>query len=142
MKKNERKPWQKKEWGMPPEQEAAFVCQMEAVLDIDKKPYDAPCPQVCLDAMSTQLMGEVRAPLPAEPGKPRRYDTEDHSNRTANIFIDFEPLVGQRYPKVTEQRTKGDWAHFIQEVVDQHYPHVEKICLVMDHRNTHTQASL
>ena len=49
---------------------------MEEVLDIYKKPYDAQCPQVCLDAMSIQLIGAVRAPLPAEPGKPLRYDTE------------------------------------------------------------------
>jgi hypothetical protein len=35
-----------------------------------------------------------------------------------------------------------DWAHFIQELIDQHYPHVEKICLVMDNLNTHTKASL
>ena len=44
--------------------------------------------------------------------------------------------------KVTEQRTKIDWAHFIKELVDQHYPHVEKIRLVMDNLNTHTTASL
>jgi hypothetical protein len=49
---------------------------MEEVLDIYKKPYDPQYPQVCMDAMSTQLIGEVRAPLPAEPGKPLRYDTE------------------------------------------------------------------
>jgi DDE superfamily endonuclease len=92
--------------------------------------------------MSTQLIGEVRAPLPAEPGKPLRYDTEYKRNGTANIFIAFEPLAGQRRTKVTEQRTKIDWAHFIQDLVDQHYPHVEKICLVMDNLHTHTKASL
>jgi hypothetical protein len=31
MKKNARKPWQKKEWCIPPEQDAAFVCHMEEV---------------------------------------------------------------------------------------------------------------
>ena len=76
MKKNALKPWQKKAWCIPPEQDASFVCHREEILDIDKKPDDAQCPQVCMDAMSTQLMGEVRAPLPAEPGKPLRYDTE------------------------------------------------------------------
>jgi hypothetical protein len=54
----------------------------------------------------------------------------------------FEPLAGQRYAKVTAQRTQVDWAYFIQELVDQHSPHVEKICLVMDNLNTHTKASL
>ena len=92
--------------------------------------------------MSTQLIGEVRAPLPAEPGKPLRYDTEYTRNGTANIFLAFEPLAGQRMTKVTEQRTKIDWAHFIKELVDQHYPHVEKMRLVMDNLNTQTKASL
>jgi len=115
---------------------------MEEVLETYKKPYDPQYPQVCMDEMSTQLIGEVRAPLPAIPGKPLRYDTEYQRNGTANIFMAFEPLAGQRYTKVTEQRTKADWAHFIQELVDQHYPHVEKIRLVMDNLNTHTKASL
>ena len=115
---------------------------MEEVLDIYKKPYDPQYPQVCMDEMSTQLIGEVRAPLPAIPGKPLRYDTEYKRNGTANIFIAFEPLMGQRYTKVTAQRTQIDWAYFIRELVDQHYPHVEKIRLVMDNLNTHTKASL
>ena len=64
---------------------------MEDILDIYKQPYDSQCPQVCIDEMSTQLRGEVRAPLPAEPGKPLRYDTEYTRNGTANIFMAFEP---------------------------------------------------
>jgi hypothetical protein len=115
---------------------------MEDILDVYKKPYDPQYPQVCLDEMSTQLIGEVRAPLPAQPGKPLRYDTEYTRNGTANIFIAFEPFIGQRMTKVTEQRTKIDWAYFIQELIDQHYPHVEKICLVMDNLHTHTKAAL
>jgi transposase len=115
---------------------------MEEVLDIYKKPYDPLYPQVCMDEMSTQLIEEVRAPLPTTLGKPLRYDTEYKRNGTANIFMAFEPLAGQRYTTVTEQRTKVDWAHFIQELVDQHYPHVEKIRLVMDNLNTHTKAAL
>ncbi len=115
---------------------------MEEVLDIYKRPYDPQYPQVCMDEKSTQLIGEVRAPLPVEPGKPCRYDTEYKRNGTANIFMAFEPLIGQRYTKVTEQRTKIDWAYFIQELVDQHYPYAEKIRLVVDNLNTHTKASL
>ena len=58
------------------------------------------------------------------------------------MFIAFEPLTGQRMTKVMEQRTKIDGAHFIQELVDQHSPHVEKICLVMDNLHTHIKTSL
>jgi hypothetical protein len=49
---------------------------MEEVLDVYKKPYAAQYPQVCMDEMSPQLIGEIRAPLATEPGKPLRYDTE------------------------------------------------------------------
>ena len=115
---------------------------MEDILAVSKQPYDSQCPQVCVEEMSTQLIGETRAPLPAEPGKPLRYDTEYTRNGTANIFMAFEPLAGQRITKVTDQRTKIDGAHFLQELVDQHYPHAEKIRLVIDNLNTHTKTSL
>jgi oligoribonuclease NrnB/cAMP/cGMP phosphodiesterase (DHH superfamily) len=95
-----------------------------------------------VDEMSTQLIGEVRAPLPVEPGKPGKYDTEYQRNGTANIFMGFEPLAGQRSAKVTDHRTNVDFAHYVQELVDEHYQQAEKICLVMDHHNTHSKASL
>jgi len=95
-----------------------------------------------MDEMSTQLRGEVRAPLPPAPGTPLRYATEYKRNGTANIFIALDPFTGHRYTTVTEQRTKVDWARFIQALVDQYYPHVETVRLVMDNLNTHTKASL
>jgi len=54
----------------------------------------------------------------------------------------FEPFNGQRYTKVTDQRTKVDWAYFRRELVDQRSPHAEKICLVLDNLNTHNKSSL
>ena len=92
--------------------------------------------------MSTQLIGEVRAPLPVQSGTPRKYDTEYKRNGTANICMGFEPLTGQRHTKVTDQRTKVDFAHYMQELADEHYPHAAQICLVMDNLNTHHKASL
>ena len=115
---------------------------MEEILDIYKKPYNPDYPQVCMDEKSTQLIGEVRAPLPPEPGEPLRYDTEYIRNGTANIFMAFEPLAGQRHTAVTEQRTKSDWAHFVKELVDDIYPHAIQICLVLDNLNTHNKSSL
>jgi len=51
-------------------------------------------------------------------------------------------LQGKRTTKVTEQRKKSDWACFIKELVDTHYPSVDKVVLVMDNLNTHTGSSL
>jgi hypothetical protein len=115
---------------------------MEDVLDVYKQPYDRDYPQVCMDEKSTQLIREVRVPLPAGPGEPLRYDTEYTRNGTANIFLAFEPLAGQRHTAVTDQRTKSDWAHFVKELVDDIYPHAIQIRLVLDNLNTHNKSSL
>ena len=115
---------------------------MEEVLDIYKKPYDSRHPVVGMDEMSTQLIGEVRTPLPTAPGHPAKYDTEYTRNGTVNIFLAFEPLAGQRFTQVTEHRTKIDWAHYIKALVDERYPEADRLCLIMDNLNTHTKASL
>jgi transposase len=115
---------------------------MEDVLEVYTRPYDERFPQGCLDEKSKQLVGEVREPLAASPGRPARHDYEYERNGTANLFIVCEPLAGWRHISVTERRTKIDWARCIKELVDVHYPHAEKIVLVLDNLNTHTPAAL
>jgi len=51
-----------------------------------------------------------------------------------------EPLAGKRYVKITETKTKKDWAVFIKEV-SALYPSADKITLVMDNYNTHNPSS-
>jgi transposase len=115
---------------------------MEDVLEVYTRPYDERFPQVCLDEKSKQLVGEVREPLAACAGRPTRHDYEYERNGTANLFIVCEPLLGWRHLKVTDRRTKIDWAHCVKELVEVHYPHAERIILVMDNLNTHTPAAL
>lgn len=115
---------------------------MEDVLDVYQRPYDPKRPQVCLDEASKQLLGEVREPLPMEPGEPKREDYEYERHGTANLFMIAEPLQGKRQVKVTDRRTAIDFAHVIKEVVDVHYPEAEIIVLVLDNLNTHGPASL
>ena len=95
-----------------------------------------------MDETNKQLIAEVRPKIPASPGQTERYDSEYKRNGTANIFMAFEPLAGVRFTKVTERRTCVDWAEFVKELVDEHYPEAEKIVLVMDNLNTHKKASL
>ena len=92
--------------------------------------------------MSTQLIGEGRVSLPAEPGKPLRDETAEKRNGTANIFMAFAPCNGQRSPQVTAQRTTVDWAHFLRPLVAQHDPHAEHLCLVLENLHTHNTSSL
>jgi len=132
----------KKEWCIPPKANAEFVCKMEDVLDVYKRPYDGNRPVVCMDELSKQLIKETRMPMDMKRGRPLRYDTEYERNGTNNIFIGFEPLIGKRYLAVTDRRTKVDWAHFAKELVDVHYPNAIKIILIMDNLNTHAGSSL
>jgi hypothetical protein len=115
---------------------------MEDVLDVYQRPYDPKRPQLCLDEASKQLLGEVREPIPLQPGKPEREDYEYKRHGTANLFMVSEPLQGQQQVTITDQCTRVDFAHVIKEVVDVHYPESEIIVLVMDNLNTHDPASL
>jgi transposase len=142
LQSNQLKPWRKEQWCIPPEHNAEFVCQMEEVLSVYTRLADERRPQVCLDEMSRQLISETRVALPMQPGQPECSDYEYERHGTCNLFIACEPLAGKRYLQVTEHRTKVDFARFIGDLVDVHYPAAEKIVLVMDNLNTHTPASL
>jgi hypothetical protein len=115
---------------------------MEDVLAVYTRPYDPKRPQVCMDETNKQLLREVRAPLPAQPGQPARVDFEYERGGVVKLFLFCEPLAGRRWVDVTEQRTKVDWAHQIQDLVDRRYPEAEQIVLVLDNLNTHTPAAL
>ncbi len=115
---------------------------MEDVLDVYHRPYDHRFPQVCMDETSKQLVGETRTPLPPAPGRPARIDYEYERHGVRNLCLFVEPLRGWRHVRVTERRTKRDWALAIQELVDVHYPEAERIVLVLDNLNTHVGAAL
>lgn len=114
---------------------------MEDVLDVYHRPYDPARPVVALDEKPVQLLGDTREPIPCKPGKPAKQDHEYKRNGTANIFCAFEPLGNFRRLKVTERRTKLDFAAFVKELMDERYKDAEKVVLVMDNLNTHTPAS-
>ena len=131
----------KKQWCIPPEANAAFVCAMEDVLEVYQRPDDPQRPVVCLDETSRQLLADTRAPLPCEPGQPARADHEYERGGTANLFLAFEPLAGLRHTQVTDQRTKVDWAHFMKGLLDGPYANAQKVVLVQDNLNTHVPSS-
>ena len=136
------KPWQQKMWCIPPECDAEFVCAMENVLAVYKRPYDASRPVVCFDEKSKQLIGEGAVPIRAAPGRVECRDYEYVRNGTGNLFMMVEPLRGWRQVSVTSRRTKLDFAGQMKELVDVHYPKAKKITLVMDNLNTHRMSCL
>lgn len=126
---------------IPPEENGAFVAQMEQVLDVYKRPYDAAHPVVCMDESPRQLIRETRLPQPTKPGVPARFDYEYERCGVANVFMAVEPLAGKRLARVTERKTKADWAAFLKEVADR-YPDADRVTLVMDNLNTHGPGAL
>lgn len=119
-----------------------YVCRMEDVLDLYEEPFDEKRPVVCFDESPVQLVNDVIVPIPADLGRPKREDYEYERNGTSNLFVFLQPLGGWREVKVTDQRTKKDFAECMKDLVDKHFPEAEKIRLVMDNLNTHRLANL
>ncbi len=132
----------KEQWCIPPDANAEFVWQLEDVLGVYQRPHDLLRPVVCLDETSRQLLAEPRPPRPPAPGYPARHDPEYVRGGVVNLFLVCEPLRGWRQVRVSDQRTRLDWAATVKELIDVHYPTAETIVLVMDQLNTHSPASL
>ena len=115
---------------------------MEDVLDVYERPQDLNCPVVNMDEQPVQLVKEIRQPLEAEPGQPRRYDHEYERAGTASIFLFTEALAGWRQVTVRPQRTAVDWAQELAALLEERYAQAEKVILICDQLNTHVIASL
>ena len=61
---------------------------------------------------------------------------------TRNVFLFIEPKIGQRRVLVTRRRTKEDFAKAMRYLVDEMYPQVPVINVVLDQLNTHATDSL
>jgi hypothetical protein len=139
--KNEIKPWLKQQWVIPPKAGAAFVAPMQDVLDTYETPYDPSRPVVCVDEAGKQLIGEVRQPLAVRPGSPIKQDAEYTRGGVANVFMAFEPLAGWRHVEVTARKRSVDFARFMKQLSDEHYPEAQTIVLVCDNLSTHSPAA-
>lgn len=138
---NGLKPWRKDMWCIP-KVDAEYVARMEDVLDLYAEAPDPASPVVCFDESPTQLIGEVRNPIPASPGQLERYDFEYRRNGTVNLFVFLDAHRPWRKVKVSDRRCTEDFAHCMRDLCDLHYPQAEKIRLVLDNLSTHSAASL
>lgn len=138
---NDLKPWRRDMWCIP-QIDGTYVARMEDVLDLYAETADPQCPVVCFDESPTQLIGEVRPPIPAEPGQLERYDYEYRRNGTVNLFVFLDAHRPWRKVKVTEQRTARDFAECMRDLVDIHYPQAELIRVVLDNLSSHSPGAL
>lgn len=138
---NDLKPWRRDMWCIP-EVDGTYVARMEDVLDLYAGEPDPEHPVICFDESPTQLIGEARLPIPAEPGKPERYDCEYRRNGTANLFVFLDAHHPWREVKVTDRRTATDFAQCMRDLVDIHYAGAKRIRVVLDNLSTHTAGAL
>src|SRR6516165_1154875 len=138
---NDLKPWRKDMWCIP-QVDGEYVARMEDVLDLYAEAPDPRRPVVCLDESPVQLIGEVRQPIPARPGRLERYDYEYRRNGTVNLFVLLDVHRPWRKVKLTERRTAKDYAQCMRDLVDIHYPDAEIIRVVQDNLSTHSAGAL
>ena len=129
-------------WCIPPSEDASFVCGMEQVLDVYKRPQDPLNLLVCMDEKTMQCVKEVRVPQPTAPGYPPRYDGEYERNGVAHLLMFYAPLNGWRRVDVRTDHKAVTWADSMRKLVEEDYPEANRTTVVMDSLNTHTGASL
>jgi len=125
-----------------PQVDGTYVARMEDVLDLYVEAADPKRPVVCFDESPTQLIGDVRQPIPAMPGQLERYDCEYRRNGTANLFVFLDAHRPWRTVKITDRRTIRDFAECMRDLVDVHYPKAERIRVVLDNLSTHSSGAL
>jgi hypothetical protein len=130
-------------WCTPPVNDPAYAAQMEEVLEVYKRPYDAEYPVVAMDEQHKQLISEMRPPTPMSAGHPQKIDCEYLREGTCVLWMFFEPLGGWRDVRVSATRTNCDWAHQMKQLVDHpRFAGAKRITVICDNLNTHRKATL
>ena len=127
---------------IPPDQDAAFVAAMEAVLEVYQRPEDARFPVVAMDERPVQLLENIRSPVPMKPGRIARIDYEYKRKGSVSAFLFTAPFQGWRRVSVRQRHTAIDWAEEVKYLLDEVYPGAERVTLVCDNLNTHRLTSL
>src|SRR3984893_996638 len=138
---NDLKPWRRDMWCIP-QVDGGYVARMEDVLDLYAEQPDPKRPVICFDESPTQLIGEVRQPIPAQPGQLERYDCEYKRNGTTNLFIFLDVHRAWRKIKITNNRAAVDFAVCMRELTDIDFPEAERIRVVLDNLSTHFPGAL
>ena len=127
---------------IPPDEDAAFVAAMEAVLEVYQRPEDTRFPVVAMDERPVQLLENLRSPMPMTPGRIARIDYEYKRKGTVSAFLFTAPFQGWRRVSVRERHTAIDWAEEVKYLLDEVYPDAQRVALVCDNLNTHRLTSL
>lgn len=119
---------------------ARFIARMERLLQLYALPYDAAYPVVCCDERPCFLIGDIVEPIAVQTGKLAKEHYTYEKNGSCALLAAIEPLTGFRLAHVREQRTKKEFARFMQELADC-FPKAKQIRVVLDNLNTHTASA-
>lgn len=125
---------------IPPQQNAAFVCAMERVLDVYQRPYETAHPVVCLDESPKQLLRESRTPLVLPDGS-TRFDSEYHRHGVVQLYMIHEPLRGWRRVQLEARHDRLTFARVVARLLDEDYPTAERVTIVLDNLSAHQPAA-
>ena len=96
-----------------------------------------------MDEKPYQLLGQVRDPIPAAPGRDRQARTASTSaTAPARSSSGSSRCGGWRHVDAQPRRTRIDWARQVERLLTVDYPDAETVVLVMDNLNTHGIGSL
>jgi hypothetical protein len=121
--------------------DAEYRKKMYDILDLYAEHYDPKRPVVGVDEKPKQLIGEKRKKIPMKPGYSEKYDYEYKRNGKVNIFVAIDFKGGKRDVKVTDNRTKKDFALYMKYLVNEVFSKAEVIRVVLDNLNTHTETA-
>ena len=140
LQEHELQPWREKMWCIP-ELTEEYINRMEDVLQIYERSYNSSRPVICLDEKPVALISNKHEMIPCSPGQVAKKDYEYTRGGSANVFCAVEPLRGKYFNKVTMDRKRQEFAKFLNDIKNS-YTGVEKIILIMDNLNTHSEKSL
>lgn len=126
---------------MIPRADAAFVCQMEQVLDEYARPYEQDYPVVCLDESPYQLVSESRQSFTDSQGVVHT-DYEYQRQGVADLYMIVEPLDGYREVLVEDNHKSHTYAKVLAHLAEQIYPTAKCITLIEDNLSAHKLAAL
>jgi DDE superfamily endonuclease len=113
---------------------------MEQILHLYSLPIDERYPLVCFDERPCFLIGDSVAGLAIKAGQAARQHYAYEKNGSCALLMAIEPKTGKRLARVSDRRTKLDYAHFMKELAAR-YPKAKKIRVVQDNLNTHSTSA-
>jgi hypothetical protein len=120
--------------------DSAFIARLEQILHLYALEYDEHYPVICFDERPCFLIGDSVAGLEMKAGQAARQHYAYEKRGSCVLLMAIEPRTAKRVARISDRRTKLDYAHFMKELAAR-YPKAKKIRVVQDNLNTHSTSA-